>query len=158
MDTADKPLNPALEPLAFLIGVWRGEGRGFYPTIEDFTYSEESRFWSSGRAVLHYEQRTSRPGDGAPLHCESGYLRLEGGRVELILAHPLGIIEIEEGTLDGTRLELASTSVAVSSTAIPVQRLARVLEVDGDRLTYRLSMEAVGQPLGAHLEAELTRV
>lgn len=151
-------LNPVLEPIAFLVGSWRGEGRGFYPTIEGFAYVEESRFWTTGRAVMHYEQLTNHPETGAPMHCETGYLRVNGDDVELVLAHPLGVIEVEEGTVSGTRLELASTTTGSSSTAMAIGSLTRTIEVEGSELTYTLSMEAVGEPLQGHLEATLRRV
>ena len=51
-----------------------------------------SRFWS-------YVQRTKAVADGRPLHAETGYLRVpQPGRVELVLAHPNGITEIDVGT------------------------------------------------------------
>lgn len=150
-------LNPVLTPLAFLIGQWEGTGRGWYPTISDFSYREVSRFWSTGRNVLHYEQLTADPSTGEPMHCETGYLRVDGSHVELVVAHPLGIVEIEEGNVEGHRLTLETTFISSSSTAEKVAALARAIEVVGDELSYALSMKAARQPLSPHLEATLTR-
>jgi hypothetical protein len=150
-------LHPALEPVSFLIGTWTGTGRGFYPTISEFGYEEESRFWSTGRPVLHYEQLTTNAETGSPLHCESGFVRVSGDKVEFVIAHPLGIVEVEEGTVKGCAIELATVDMGYSSTAEPVSALARRIEVGNDVLVYSLAMKAVGQSLQGHLEASLTR-
>lgn len=152
------PLHPDCEPLAFLLGVWRGEGRGQYPTIEPFEYGEEVRFSHTGRPFLVYTQRTWRVPGGEPLHGEMGYWRPKpGGRIELVLAHGTGIAEVAEGTIDATAIAVASTSIGMTSTAEETTSLERRFELDGDVLRYELRMAAVGQPIGRHLVAELRR-
>lgn len=148
----------SLERLEFLLGTWRGEGRGEYPTIEPFTYAEEVVFGSvPGKPFVTYLQRTRGP-DELPLHAESGYLRSPGpGTVELVVAQPTGIAEVHAGTLDGTTLALRSVGVLLTPSAKPVHAVSRTVAVDGDRLRYRLDMAAVGQDLQFHLEAELRR-
>jgi len=37
--TIPEGLHPDLNPLAWLIGTWRGKGRGEYPGIEPFEYN-----------------------------------------------------------------------------------------------------------------------
>jgi hypothetical protein len=154
----DPPLHPDLEPLAGLLGTWRGEGAGEYPTITPFRYGEEVRFWHVGKPFLAYAQRTWSLEDGRPLHAETGYWRVKpGGAVELVLAHPTGIVEVQEGRLDGGRIELRSTTVAGTATAKQVTALRRRFDLDGDRLAYTVAMAAVGQPLQHHLAADLHR-
>ena len=153
MDTVELPA--VLEPLAFLLGTWTGVGHGAYPTIDDFEYSEEATFRWPGKPLLAYTQRTQVPPDGAPSHAEVGYLRPVPAGAELVLAHPSGIVEVSEGRLDGTRLELAALQLVSTPTAKTVTDVRRVYERSGDTLWYRVDMEAVGQPLGFHLEAEL---
>jgi THAP4-like, heme-binding beta-barrel domain len=158
----DAPLHPDIGALACLLGRWVGEGQGEYPTIEPFRYREEVAFGHVGKPFLAYRQATVNLGTGLPAHAEAGYLRVVGdGRIELVLAHPTGVAEIEEGTVealpDGVRLWLRSTSVAGTATAKDVRSLERRIEADGDLLRYDLAMAAVGQPHQHHLTAELRR-
>ncbi len=158
----DPPLHPGMEQLAGLLGTWRGEGAGEYPTIEPFRYREEVRFWHVGKPFLAYAQRTWAADDGRPLHAETGYWRLApDGTVEVVLAHPTGIVEVLEGRLEpaagGGRVELASTAMARTASAKEVTALHRVFELRDGVLAYTLAMAAVGQPLVHHLAAELRR-
>ena len=155
-------LHPGIAVLAPLLGTWSGRGEGRYPTIQPFGYLEEVSFSHVGKPFLVYGQRTRAIDDGRPMHAETGYLRAPApDRVELVLAHPTGITEIEEGTLTitGTTLqfELAATAIGRTSSAKEVTALSRSIRVDGDELTYTLHMGAVGQPLQHHLAATLRR-
>ncbi|HTI77084.1 MAG TPA: FABP family protein [Mycobacterium sp.] len=155
-------LHPAVAALAPLLGTWSGRGNGEYPTIEPFGYLEEVTVGHVGKPFLSYGQRTKAIDDGRPLHAETGYLRMPSAdRVELVLAHPTGITEIEEGTLaiDGSTLQmdLMATAIGLSESAKHVTALCRSMRVDGDELTYTLRMAAVGQPLQHHLAATLHR-
>ena len=155
-------LHPDLHPLAALLGTWQGRGCGDYPTIEPFDYLEEVAFSHVGKPFLVYGQKTRAVTDGKPLHAETGYLRVpRPGHVELVLAHPSGITEIEVGTYtsDGTAIELDmfTTQIGRTPTAKEVTALGRRLRVDGDELSYSLQMGAVGQPLQHHLSAVLHR-
>jgi hypothetical protein len=153
------PLHPDVEVLSFLLGEWRGEGRGAYPTIEDFAYREEVTFGHVGKPFVSYVQRTWALDDGRPLHSETGYLRPQpDGRLELVLALPSGQVEMDEGRRRGGHLELTSTLVARTPSAKEVSEIRRVVDVDGDTLRYIVEMAAVGQPRQVHLEAELHRV
>ena len=68
----------------------RGPGRGEYPTIEPFEYTEELTYTDVGKPFLHYVQRTWSPA-GEPMHVETGYVRVPGhDMIELILALPTG--------------------------------------------------------------------
>jgi THAP4-like, heme-binding beta-barrel domain len=155
-------LHPDLVALAPLLGTWTGRGAGNYPTIQPFEYLEEVVFSHVGKPFLAYAQKTRAVADGRPLHAEIGYLRVpQPGRVELVLAHPNGITEIDAGTYsvagDLIEVELSSTTIGLAPTAKEVSALGRSFRVDGDELSYTLRMGAVGQPLQDHLAAVLHR-
>ncbi|HZA00743.1 MAG TPA: FABP family protein [Hyphomicrobiaceae bacterium] len=152
-------LNPALTPVAFLLGTWRGEGEGQYPTIKPFRYREEIRFSHNGKAFLIYSQRTEAMDTGQPLHGESGYMRLVGdGRVEFVIAQPIGFAEISVGRVDGQRVELECQTVARTPTAKAVTSISRSIWLEGDTLHYELKMGMEGVPLARHLVARFRRV
>jgi hypothetical protein len=152
-------LHPGVDQLRFLLGTWTGEGIGQYPTIDPFGYGEEIRFSHVGKPFLAYSQRTWSLDDGRPLHSETGFWRSPaGGRVELVMAHPNGLVEIEEGTVAGATVELASCLVGGTSTAKQVTSLCRRLAVVGDELSYTLDMAAVGVAERRHLGATLRRL
>ena len=154
-------LHPGIAALAPLLGTWSGSGHGDYPTIEPFDYVEEVTFGHTGKPFLTYAQRT-RSATGQPMHAEAGYLRVPSPmRVELIVAHPTGITEIDEGTfsVDGgeLRIDVHSTTIGLASSAKDVMALRRSFILTGDDLRYTVLMAAVGQPLGHHLSATLHR-
>jgi hypothetical protein len=47
------PIHPVLEQsVSFLLGTWRVEGEGGYPTIQSFKYGEEIKLWHVGKVIL----------------------------------------------------------------------------------------------------------
>lgn len=153
-------LHPDAEPLSFLLGTWRGEGAGEFPTIEPFRYGEEMSFEHVGDPFLLYSQRSwLLDEDRTPLHFERGFYRSGGeGRIEINLSHPLGLSEVSEGALEGARIDVVSTTIASTGTGDPVTQLARGIQVEGDVLRYELRMATEEVPLVRHCVAELRRV
>jgi THAP4-like, heme-binding beta-barrel domain len=152
-------LHPEVAALAFLLGSWVGEGEGKYPTIRSFSYREEVSFSHNGKPFLAYSQRTWSAEDGRPLHAETGFWRAgPSGSVELVIAHPTGVAEIEEGAVAGASVEVSTRWIGLSSTAKEISVLRRSFQVDGDILRYTLYMGAVGLPPQHHVSAELRRV
>jgi hypothetical protein len=153
------PLHPGVAPLSFLLGRWAGEGEGSYPTIEPFGYGEEITLSHVGKPYLAYAQRSWSLDDGRPLHAETGYWRCPSPtHVELVVAHPTGVVEVSEGPLSTTSLVLSSTTMARTGSAKEVTAVVRHIAVDEDRLGYDLDMAAVGVTLTTHLRAVLHRV
>ena len=51
-------LHPDCAPIAWLLGTWRGNGHGDYPTIDAFQFGQECIFTHDGRPFLHYMSRS----------------------------------------------------------------------------------------------------
>ncbi len=154
------PAHPAIAPVAWLLGSWRGQGEGSFPTIQPFSYGEELRFWHVGKPFIAFSQRTWALDDGRPLHAESGYWRPQpDGSVELVLAEPSGFASIYQGRAGEGRIELVTATIASAPTAKEVTEVVRTYELRDDGvLAFTMSMAAVGVPRTHHLAAELRRV
>ena len=151
-------LHPICAPLAFLLGTWKGTGTGMYPTIEDFSYTEEAAFSHVGKPFVAYMQKTRDAGTGLPLHAEAGYLRPQGDdRVELVLVQPSGIVELLEGAVEGCTLQLASTAVLGTASAKPVTATERRFWLAGEVLRSSVAMAAMGRELQHHVASEMHR-
>ena len=156
-------LHPDVAVLAPLLGTWEGSGAGEYPTIDDFAYDESITFSHVGKPFVAYSQRTRHPQTGAPMHSETGYLRVpRPGSIEIVMAQPTGLAEIYEGAVVGGDVPLVidarSTSINATSSAKEVTITERTISVTGGDLRYTFRMAAVGQPLQHHLSATLHRV
>jgi hypothetical protein len=155
--------HPQLAPLRFLIGRWEGAGVVGYPTIESANFGQELSFSHDGRPFLAYSSRTWLLDEhgriGRPLSAEAGFWRPQAdGGLEVLLAHPTGIVEIYLGTISGTRIELATDAVARTASAKEVTAGRRLYGLIGADLGYAYDMAAVGQPLQSHASAQLKRV
>eukprot|EP00798_Chlamydomonas_sp_ICE-L_P002344 gene2344-8646_t len=162
-------------PLEWIVGTWRGKGKGIYPTIKDFEYSEECSFyWDplNPRPLLFYKQKTfSTVGHPPrPMHVEAGFLRVinqhtEGPCIaELVVSAPNGVATIEEGFVEGHTIKLKTTSVVRSSTSRSpyTTGLERTYTVYPNSipptLHYTIDMATSSCPtMTRHLEAVLTK-
>ncbi|MBC7678779.1 MAG: FABP family protein, partial [Pseudorhodobacter sp.] len=78
--------------------------------------------------------------------------------VEVMLAHPTGIVEVYVGEVVFHKVELRTDVVARTETAKQVTALHRLYGlVEGD-LAYAIDLAAVGERLQPHLSARLTKV
>ena len=156
------PLHPGLARVSWLLGTWRGEGIGGYPTVGDFRYGQEVSFSHAGTPVLAYASRTwGLEGElaGRPLAAETGWWRPQpDGSVELLLAHPTGILELYVGDVTGAKIELRTDAVVRSASAKEVTAGHRLYGLVEGQLMYAVDMAAVGQALQPHLSARLERV
>jgi hypothetical protein len=163
----DPDLPPPLVPLAWVVGVWAGAGVVGYPTMEDTRFGQEVTFSHDGRPFLTYTSRTWLLDDEGnrvrPLATESGYWRpgapRDGGgtALEVLLAHPTGVVEIYEGVVDGPRITLTTDVVARTATAKEYTAATRMYGLVNGDLLWVMEMAAVGRPLKAHASAQLKR-
>ncbi|WBB78998.1 FABP family protein [Micromonospora sp. WMMD882] len=162
-------LHPTLDALLPYVGVWRGRGRGGFPTVEDFDYAQEIRISHDGRPFLHYESRAwllddeSRP--IRPAGREIGWWRPvldSAGRatdeLEALMSVPTGVMELHIGKRAGTQLEFVTDAVVRTATAKEVTAGHRLFGIVEGALLYAQDMAAVGHPLTPHLSARLIRV
>jgi hypothetical protein len=161
----DVTLQPALAPLAWLVGRWEGAGVVGYPTIKSAHFGQEIVCSHDGRPFLEWHSRTwLLDSDGnkvRPLATELGFWRvLENGEIELLLTHPTGVIEMYDGHRDPARpaVELRTDGVLRSPAAKEYNAGARRYGLVNSQLLWVMDMAAVGQSLQSHVSAQLKRV
>jgi hypothetical protein len=159
----DQPaVHPSLEPLRFLLGRWEGAGVVGYPTIDSAQFGQEISFGHNGKPYLIYSSRSwlldADGRIGRPLAMETGFWRpQEDGPLEVVLAHASGITEIYIGQVTGTKIEMATDAVLRTASAREVTAGRRLYGLIGADLGWAYDMAAVGQPLQAHVSAQLKR-
>ena len=157
-------LHPDCGPIAWMLGTWRGNGHGDYPTIEPFQFGQELIFTHDGRPFFHYMSRAwildEEGGKVRDAALETGFLRCRPeGRLELLLAHNTGFVETWYGEIhpDQPRFEITTDAVVRTATAkeyVGGKRLYGYVEGD---LLYAFDMAAMGQELQPHTHAQLKR-
>ncbi len=161
----DITLNPVLAPLAWLVGRWEGAGVLGYPTIESANFGQELEISHDGRPFLEMSSRSWLLDDAGekvrPLGRELAFWRvLENGEIELLAAHPTGVVEMYVGRKDPERpaIQLATDGVLRSPAAKEYNSGARMYGLVDSQLMWVMDMAAVGQPMTSHLSAQLKRV
>ncbi len=155
-------LHPDCGPIAWMLGTWRGNGHGDYPTIEAFEFGQELIFTHDGRPFFHYMSRAwIVDGEGNKVRdaaIETGFFRCKpGGEIEVVMSHNTGIVEVWYGTAGEGRLEIVTDAVARTHSAQEYTAGKRLYgNVEGD-LLYAYDMAAKGQALQPHLWARLVR-
>ncbi|HVA22558.1 MAG TPA: FABP family protein [Candidatus Micrarchaeia archaeon] len=152
-------LPEALRPLAFLVGVWEGQGRGLWAAEPPLGYRERLTIACDGRPLLRYREETWHLDAPAPLHTELGFIRPVGmGVAELLVVQAAGILEVERGPISARGLDLASVAVDAEPCQLAVTAARRRLRRDGDRLSVLVQIGMNGEEPRDHVRAELRRV
>jgi len=160
--TIPENLHPDLMPLAWLVGSWRGKGRGEYPNVPSFQFAQEVSFNHDGRPFLNYFSRSWLIDDNneiiKPAASEVGFWRVKENNVlEVILAHNTGIAEGWVGIVKGAKIQLEMDQGYSSPSAKIVTAGSRLYGLVEGELFTSYDMAAEGQTLQAHLWSSLER-
>jgi len=160
--TIPENLHPDLMPLAWLVGSWRGKGRGEYPNVPSFQFAQEVTFNHDGRPFLNYFSRSWLIDDNneiiRPTASEVGFWRVKENNVlEVILAHNTGIAEGWVGIVKGAKIQLEMDQGYSSPSAKIVTAGSRLYGLVEGELFTSYDMAAEGQTLQAHLWSSLER-
>ena len=136
----------SIQVLDLLEGTWRGEGRGYFPTVTSFDIRATLVFTLRDQKTLAYEQRAQKRYDGQTewleSHWESGLIRiLENGDLELTSAQ-IGRVEVLIGSIESLdamfRIHFVSKTISNDPRMISS---ARTFELEGDTLSYEMEMQ-----------------
>ncbi|WP_226346367.1 FABP family protein [Agilicoccus flavus] len=161
----DPTMDHRLAPLAWLIGSWEGAGVVGYPDTESENFGQELDITHDGGPFLEVSSRAwVLDESGAkvrPLAREVGFWRvLDSGEIELLVAHPTGILEMYVGRRDADRpvVQLATDGVMRSPEARRYDAAERMYGLVDGQLMWVLDMAAEGHPMQSHMSAQLKRV
>ena len=162
MFTIPEGLHPDLNPLAWLVGTWRGKGRGEYATVAPFEFAHEVVFSHDERPFLNYFSRSwiiDENGDIVrPAASETGFWRVKPNNVlEVLISHNLGITEGWVGRFDGPKIQLEMDRGYSAPSAKKVDAGSRLYGLVEGELFFAYDMAAEGHPLQAHLWSTLPR-
>ena len=160
--TIPEGLHADLNPLAWMIGTWRGKGRGEYDGVEPFEFAQEVVFNHDGRNFMSYYSRSwildsngdiIRPGAS-----ETGFWRVKENKVlEVLISHNIGITEGWLGHFDGPKIQLAMDQGYSAPSAKVVTAGVRLYGLVEGELFYAYDMAAEGHELQAHIWSSLER-
>ncbi|VDM40649.1 unnamed protein product [Toxocara canis] len=153
---------PSLQPLAWLIGIWRSEhgGKAIFPTIPKFTYGEQveisiSDDHMSALKALNYSAFAWSINDFDELHSEYGYLTLQPGTkfASLTTVMNNGFVTVEQGYVDGYQIKFKLHDIGRISFSrdLPVHDIVREWTLlDANTLQARLDMETLTHDMQEH--------
>ena len=155
-------LHSDLMPLAWLVGTWRGKGRGEYPNVEGFQFAHEISFNHDGRPFLNYFSRSWLLDENdeiiRPAASEVGFWRVkENNTLEVVLAHNTGIAEGWVGFFQGAKIQIVMDQGYSSPSAKIITAGSRLYGLVEGELFTSYDMAAQGQILQAHLWSSLER-
>ncbi|XP_044288987.1 peroxynitrite isomerase THAP4 isoform X2 [Varanus komodoensis] len=157
-DCETPQLNPVIEPLSWMLGTWLSDppGDGTFPTMKPFQYLEEVHISHVGQPMLNFSFNAFHPDTRKPMHRECGFIRIkpDTNKVAFVSAQNTGLVEVEEGEVNGQELSIASHSIArISFAKKPhVEQITRKFRLNSDgKLEQTVSMATTTQPMTQHL-------
>nr|XP_003218367.1 PREDICTED: THAP domain-containing protein 4 isoform X1 [Anolis carolinensis] len=164
-DCETPQMNPVIEPLSWMLGTWLSDPPGdcTYPTMKPFQYLEEVHISHVGQPMLNFSFSAFHPDTRKPMHRECGFIRIkpDTNKVAFISAQNTGLVEVEEGEVNGQELSLASHSVArISFAKKPdVEKITRKFRLNSDgKLEQTVSMATTTEPMTQHLHITYKKV
>ncbi|XP_031224362.1 THAP domain-containing protein 4 isoform X1 [Mastomys coucha] len=158
-------LNPVVEPLSWMLGTWLSDppGVGTFPTLQPFQYVEEVHISHVGQPMLNFSFNSFHPETHKPMHRECGFIRLkpDTNKVAFISAQNTGIVEVEEGEVNGQELCVSSHSISrISFAKEPhVEQITRKFRLNSEgKLEQTVSMATTTQPMTQHLHITYKKV
>ncbi|XP_012785870.1 peroxynitrite isomerase THAP4 isoform X4 [Ochotona princeps] len=158
-------MNPVVEPLSWMLGTWLSDppGAGTFPTLQPFQYLEEAHISHVGQPMLNFSFNSFHPDTHKPMHRECGFIRLkpDTNKVAFVSAQNTGIVEVEEGEVNGQELCIASHSIArISFAKDPhVEQITRKFRLNSEgKLEQTVSMATTTQPMTQHLHVTYKKV
>lgn len=149
----------------FFIGRWQSTSAQIVDSAKPIEYKEQLQFSFTGQPLLTYRARSWNPSTKAPMHFESGFLRIKPttNELSLVTAHNFGVTIVEEGTVNGgNEIVLKSTKLGRMSFAKPpeVLQINRTYTFDEQTSELKLAtdMATSTNPLRRHLNAVYKRV
>ncbi|XP_038049886.1 peroxynitrite isomerase THAP4-like isoform X2 [Patiria miniata] len=151
-------VHEGVRPLTWLLGQWESiEAKGSYPNTNSFNYTETLKVTHLGQPVLNFYSETWL--EGLPFHDETGFIKMKQGtsRVAYICAQNIGLVEIEEGELDGTSIEFIPEEPSVLRTsfgtkALGATALKRTFRLDSEGILEQIVyMSTLKVPMTKHL-------
>ncbi|XP_005110633.1 mastermind-like protein 2 [Aplysia californica] len=164
MSGEDLKFHDLLKPLAWLFGTWKAEtGKGQYPTISEFTYTEEAEFQPiPKKPIVEYKFYSYKTDGSMPLHRETGFIRVkpQTNHIAFVSAHNLGVVEIQEGDVQGQALTVETADLGRTSFNKPpeVKKTKRTLKRLGDELEHVMFMETENTSMTEHLRVLFKKV
>ncbi len=160
--TIPEGLHEDLYPLAWLVGTWRGKGRGEYPGITPFQFAHEVTFNHDGRDFLNYYSRSwildEKDEIASASESEVGFWRTKPNNVlEVVLSHSRGISEGWVGVHDGPKIQLAMDQGYSSPSSKIVTAGSRLYGLVEGELFFAYDMAAEGQTIQAHIWSTMER-
>jgi len=160
--TIPEGLHEDLYPLAWLVGTWRGKGRGEYPGLKSFEFIQEVSFNHDGRGFLNYFSRTWLiDSDGeiiAPFELETGFWQAKPKKVlEVVLAFSTGRGEGWVGLHDGPKIQMAMDQGYVSPSGTLIESGSRLYGLVDGQLFYAYDVGMDGHDLQAYMWSTLER-
>jgi hypothetical protein len=148
--------------VAWMVGTWRGKGRGEYPGIEPFEFAAEVVFNHDGRNFLNYFSRSWIIDDQGeivrPGASEAGFWRVKPNNVlEVVISHNTGISEGWVGQFDGPKIQLVLDQGYSAPSAKVVTAGVRLYGLVEGELFYAYDMATNGHELQAHIWSSLER-